>query len=267
MTPSLPSDENSNTRLHSIVLFFILAFALTWGTSYVFGLTLGGAGTSLAYILSFLPAFGPFFAAIIVYSLTEGSTGLRHLFGQFTKFKVPIKWYLFAFFIPILVYFTQRTIGAFFHSPIANPFLNINWGAFNLLFIIQLLVGGGIAEEPGWRGYATPKLDTKYGPMITSIVVGLGWAFWHFPLYLNGARPLSSFYQFLIAVIALSFIYTWLYINTKSLPIVIIFHFMHNFALNLLYDVSSPIFGGLIYIVVVVILIVRYGPSLRKNPL
>ena len=265
MTPTLPSDENPDTRLHSIVLFFILAFALTWGTSYVLGRTVGGATTTLAFILSFLPAFGPFFAAMIVYSLTEGSTGLHHLFSQFIKFRVQIKWYLFAFFIPILVYFTQRTIGALFHSPISNPFLNINWDAINLLFIINLFVGGGIAEEPGWRGYATPKLDAKYGPMITSIVVGIGWAFWHFPLYLNGSRPLSSFYQFLIAVIALSFIYTWLYINTQSLPIVIIFHFMHNIALALFYDISSPIFGGLIYSVVAVVLIIIYGSGLKKS--
>jgi uncharacterized protein len=47
-----------------------------------------------------------------------------------------------------------------------------------------ILVGGPLLEEPGWRGFALPRLQEKFGPLAGTIVLGLLWAAWHYPHYL-----------------------------------------------------------------------------------
>lgn len=41
---------------------------------------------------------------------------------------------------------------------------------------------GAVLEEPGWRGYATPLLQTTgWSPLTTALVVGAVWGLWHIP--------------------------------------------------------------------------------------
>lgn len=55
-----------------------------------------------------------------------------------------------------------------------------------LLFVA--LVGGG-QEEPGWRGFALPRLQERMSPFRATLVVGLLWAFWHLPILLTSENP------------------------------------------------------------------------------
>lgn len=46
------------------------------------------------------------------------------------------------------------------------------------------LLGGPLNEEPGWRGFALPRLQQLYGPLRGNLLLGLLWAGWHAPLML-----------------------------------------------------------------------------------
>ena len=46
------------------------------------------------------------------------------------------------------------------------------------------LLGGPLGEEPGWRGYALPRLEAHLGPLWASLVLAFLWAGWHLPLFL-----------------------------------------------------------------------------------
>ncbi|WP_420028571.1 CPBP family intramembrane glutamic endopeptidase [Halorussus lipolyticus] len=48
-------------------------------------------------------------------------------------------------------------------------------------FVTIALIGGG-NEEPGWRGFALPKLQERYAPVPATLILGVVWAFCHLPL-------------------------------------------------------------------------------------
>lgn len=52
------------------------------------------------------------------------------------------------------------------------------WLPFSLLFGFIL---GPLGEEAGWRGYLLPDLLRRYPPLVSSFVLGLITAIWHFP--------------------------------------------------------------------------------------
>jgi hypothetical protein len=65
----------------------------------------------------------------------------------------------------------------------------------------------------------------------------------------------------------LSIIYTWLYIQTESIPIVALFHIIHNFSVFLFLDVEITFLsgGGIVYAIIAIIIIIFYGPSLNER--
>lgn len=50
------------------------------------------------------------------------------------------------------------------------------------LLIAMFLDAGAVFEENGWRGFALPLLQVRYGPLLGSVVLGLLWAGWHIPV-------------------------------------------------------------------------------------
>jgi hypothetical protein len=92
-----------------------------------------------------------------------------------------------------------------------------------LMLILISPLGGAGGEEPfGWRGYAQPKLQEKWGkwsPLIASLIIGIVWAVWHLPEFYNPtstqyALGWSGFVPLLIMEITNSIIMTWLYNKT-----------------------------------------------------
>jgi membrane protease YdiL (CAAX protease family) len=102
--------------------------------------------------------------------------------------------------------------------------------AYPTSFTVSLLIDGPLGEEPGWRGFALPRLQQLQGPLIGSPILGILWAFWHLPYFWmpEWGTPKGSALDivwFLLADIALTIIYTWVFNNTKgSLLIIILVH-------------------------------------------
>ena len=58
-----------------------------------------------------------------------------------------------------------------------------------LEFLHVFLLTGGINEEPGWRGFALPRLQARYPVIVSVLIVWIFWAAWHLPLDLAGGDP------------------------------------------------------------------------------
>jgi uncharacterized protein len=99
----------------------------------------------------------------------------------------------------------------------------------NMLFVT-------LGEEPGWRGFALPRLQQRYGPVPGTIVLGTLHSFWHLPTGFIAGGPLypfalTTFVTFVLTGMAGSFIYTWFYNHARgSILIAILIHGAANAA-------------------------------------
>jgi membrane protease YdiL (CAAX protease family) len=90
-----------------------------------------------------------------------------------------------------------------------------------------LLVGGPLGEEPGWRGFAFPRLQRQYGPLVGTLILGPVWAFWHVPIWLTAWRvaEMQNIYNVILFVLFISlwtFVFTWVFNNTRGSVLVAI---------------------------------------------
>jgi membrane protease YdiL (CAAX protease family) len=133
-------------------------------------------------------------------------------------------------------------------------------------FFYILLIGGG-QEELGWRGYALPKLQTRYSAAISSLILGVVWSLWHLPMMFVPGSSLQGvpFPLYAILLTALTFVYTWLYNNTESILACVLYHTWSNFAAAYLtVNITDPMLGLLALAVqfgVVILLLVVFGPK------
>jgi uncharacterized protein len=111
------------------------------------------------------------------------------------------------------------------------------WQKILILFLVFILGFDGLGEELGWRGFALPYLLERYSTLVSGLILGALWAIWHFPYALTRGTFLSAvpLHWFFINLLALSVIYTWIFIHTHgSLLLALLFHAAGNTTSNLL---------------------------------
>jgi len=109
---------------------------------------------------------------------------------------------------------------------------------FLLIQIANALIAGytinalfGLGEELGWRGYLLKALQNKkFLPV--SLIIGIVWGLWHFPLILLGhnypQHPVAGVGMMLIFCILLTPMMIYIVIKSKSVITAAIFHGANN---------------------------------------
>jgi membrane protease YdiL (CAAX protease family) len=222
-------------RRRPTATFFLLAFGLSWlaWAPYV----LGGTGLGVlpfsvpgGQLLGVLPGafLGPLTSAFIVTSLVDGRAGLRHWGARLVRFKVGWRWYAVVLLgVPAVLIGTTMLLPASW-GHVANPGLSLL--ALYLPMLVLQFFTTAMAEEPGWRDFALPRLQERFGAIRGTVLLGTLWGCWHLPLFLSQwggwphVSPLAPV-EFVAACIPLSLVMTWVFNRTgQSLPIVMILH-------------------------------------------
>lgn len=162
-------------RQHPIGGYFLLAYALQWLWELpMFGLRHQWfAGPWL--ILS------PTLAGFLMAWITEGKAGLRRLLQRCLHRRVGVQWYLVAMLsIPVLFILSLLLMPGGL-TTFTMPSLNFLF-TYLLAFVFKFFAAP-FTEEPGWRGYAQPLLQERYGPLGGSLILGLFWGLWHLPFW------------------------------------------------------------------------------------
>lgn len=212
-------------KTHPLISFFIIVFAIMYLAGIVGIFSLVPPSSFIFFWI--LGSFAPTIAALIVLGITDGKPGIKKLFKSFLIWRVGFKWYFATVSIVILsiivsfaYLFSQNS--AIPTIPILGLFLMLPMGLFL----------GPLSEEPGWSGFALPRLQSKYNAFTASLILGVLWAVWHAPLWFISGSPQSTmpFWLFFIALLAVRFIMGWAYNNTNgSLIIAVLFHLFFNF--------------------------------------
>jgi CAAX protease family protein len=165
-----PKFPGQNTR--ELVVYFVLAY----GISAALWLPLLTGRSHSRFSLS-VGTFGPTLAALVTHWVFARNLRAVRLWTTLPRFLLGVG-------AGVSVVLLAAFAAALFMT--RSGFDRWQWTA--LWQIVTLfgpnLLGGPLGEESGWRGYALPRLQRRFNPVTSSLIVGFLWANWHLPLML-----------------------------------------------------------------------------------
>ena len=184
---------------------------------------------SALYILG---ALTPAVFGIIFTINADGREGCRKLMKSSIAQPVSWKWVLVSVLTFFVLLFLSRLLFSRFESDLPESSKVTSVLSFFTFTFSVFLVGGGLDEEIGWRGFLTRKLLERFRPVTVIAVVSVIWSIWHLPLfYIAGTNQASlGFFQFMLPVICMTVMITWLYYRTGSVLLCALFHTFGNVA-------------------------------------
>jgi membrane protease YdiL (CAAX protease family) len=185
-------------RRRELVIFFVLSYLIAWSTLPI--------GTFIA--------FSPLVSAIVVVLIAEGLPGLARLGRRVIRWRVNWIWYAAAIGLPLLVHAVGTGLNMAAGAPV--PLLDQFQPWYTLFLVIGLgmvnPLEGPLGEEPGWRGFALPRLQSKWSPLASTALLGLLITVWHLPLVFMPQFDLSL--PDIATTVAVTFWYSWLFNRT-----------------------------------------------------
>jgi membrane protease YdiL (CAAX protease family) len=198
----------------------------------------------------------------------RGRAGTRRVGSQLRDWLLGQGWPALAVCLLLPLGVEVLAVGVLAGLGVAVPAMS--WGGWPRYLhgavIAEGLIGPGLFEEIGWRGFALPQLQRRYSALVSGLIIGPVWAFWHFPNF-PAATP-SMLAVFIPKLMALSLIFTWACNSTQgSLLAVVLLHGAINASAQLF---DSPDAGvalrtdavaGLLYAAIAAGLVWRYGAA------
>lgn len=145
------------------------------------------------------------------------------------------------------------------------PTVDVKLLGMVILFFLYNIIYGGLSEEPGWRGFAFPRLQAKFSPLVSSLVLGVLWAVWHAPARFGGieAKSLSDTLVEWVLIVLVTVIFTWFFNRTKgSILVTALLHPAMNTATSFI----SGSLGALILLFVFMLFVIVLDRMWRRLP-
>jgi membrane protease YdiL (CAAX protease family) len=197
--------------------------------------------------------------------------GVRELLQTLTTWRVKFVWWLAALGLLGSSYLVAYAILTMFGQAIPAFPRTENFSQLlrlvPLVFLGTFLYGGPLGEESGWRGFALPRLQERFDPLFSSVILGTLWGVWHFPLHVQGFYDkLAVFtpnlaFALLMRVgsgIALAIVFTWLYNRTRgNVLLMVVLHTATNLSTGWLVPVGAGVYLGTILLAVALAIVDR----------
>lgn len=234
----------SNYKYKPLLYFsmtFLATYALWFAGAYVS--FQDESGTYMLFMLSGLIA--PFLISLVMILTSKNSDLKKDFVNRVINLRLIQPKMLPAF---ILIMPLAVVVSIFFSLPFGESISQFQIGegfSFSTGFVpvLLLLVLTATFEELGWRGYAFDSLHSKYSFFKASIIFGILWSLWHFPLiFVNNSYQYEIFHEniwfgvnFFVSIIVMGVIISWMWIkNRKSVIVAILFHFIVNMSAEIL---------------------------------
>ena len=260
------------TTKYQIIFFCVLAFFISWGSKLLFSAEDSGLinHNIPKGLLQIFAQFGPTIAGIISILVLSGKNGFLSLIKNLSRFNIKLKWYLFALFFELLIFFIIVLLYRSFNVVATNKDAIIWLRSIEGFFIntAYLTLLTGLGEEIGWRGFLLPRLQSFLPVILSSIILALINSLWHLrtsdvTLILEG--NLSGFWKSflpdmglrILITIPVIFVIVYLFNATKgSLIIMILFHGSSNASYEWVKEITEvndpsfflPLFAALLWL-------------------
>lgn len=249
--------------LGTLVPFFGLTFALTWGIAAIViaffervEALFGELGPSNPLFI--LAVYAPGIVGVFLVWRHDGVAGLSGFFRRLSLWRMPAAWWVFLILgVPAIFY-----VGAAMKGTLGAPLGFSSWTDVLPALTAALLLGP--IEEFGWRGIALPILQRRFAPLWAGLILGLVWAIWHIPAFLVSGTPQEdwAFVPYFGGVVLLSVIVTPMFNASRgSLLVAVLLHFQAN---NPLWPDAQP-WDALVLAVVAVIVVVLNWRALTSR--
>jgi uncharacterized protein len=228
-------------RRRPILSFFVLANLASWIAWIPYILSLHGlgvwhfqfpGGSGGGQLLGMLPGayLGPIGAALFVTTVVDGRAGVRAWARRLWRWNVNWRWYVGI----LLGVPATMVLAAFVASGGSAQLPSATIVVALLSGLLVQMVTTGLAEEPGWRDFALPRVQRLLGAPAAAVVIGALWGMWHLPLFLTewGGFPDVPWYrpvELVAFCIVFNVLMTWVFNRTgQSLPMAMMLHVSVN---------------------------------------
>jgi len=219
--------------LKQLFTFFILSYVISWTIWFPLYAPSFGQECLPTFLLNHgLGGLGPLLASFLTTFIYRKRKGVKELLKKCIQIR-PLAYLSIALLGPFLLVFVAATANYLVNDAdlnISGLWITKEFPSFSFLsFFFYNLVFFGFGEEAGWRGFALPRLQEKYGALSSSIILTMFWAVWHWPLFLY--RPgfvsmdIPGIFGWVFSLLTGSILLTWLFNSSRgSILICAIFH-------------------------------------------
>ena len=214
-------------KRHPLITFFVLTYALSWVAYPMWA--------SGLYPIAPVFSFAPFLVALVVLAITRGKSGVGGLLRRMARWRVGLRWYAAALLIPAGITVAAAVLNVLLGAQAPSSAELGSWTGLLVTFLAVLLIPGlgGAWEEPGWRGFALPRLQTGRSALFASLILGVLIAGWHLPLMFVG----QVHYADLLTIMGAVIVFNWVFNNANgSVLIIMLMHATNN-------TISGQLFG------------------------
>lgn len=245
-----------------VATWLLAATTLVLFASRLRGAPIGPPVIGFGLVLGTLPAF----VASRAFSRVEG---IRRHFRSLVVPRGNALWYLVALgafpAIQLAGVGITRVIGG--DSASGELAVSVDPSVAVLLFLHGFFFAGGVNEESGWRGFALPRLQRRFSPLVAALIVWVFWAAWHLPVDLASGDAAAAVLTNRLFLNAMwSILFMWVYNRTRgSLLAPALFHPAMNASGALLprTDAATILFAALVAAAILVDRMWRRLPGSR----
>jgi len=238
------NSNSSGSKCSRVWVYFVIAFGISWIVEI--GLALSGVSmkTESGSVLLSLAVLGPATAAIGLTYLTRDKIVIHDYWQRITDIRrISPKWFLVILLLPA----TLLGLGALLDLLSGGKGwafgMQISQFSGNPIYLIIITVFAPTFEEFGWRGYALGRLQLRWNALVSSLILGVLWALWHLPIFFIPGTYQNSlgvgspaFWTYMISVIPLTLLFTWVFNNTASSTLSAIL-------LHIVIDITAELFS------------------------
>jgi len=239
----------------------VIAFIVVWILASVIIITelIVGDQMDLSTPLVVVSVITGLLPAFVASSAFSTIPGVRAHLRTYIKPRGAFGYYLLALVlfpaIWLLGNVLSRALGM--KVPFSSYPVDVKLLGMMILSFLYNITYGGLSEEPGWRGFALPRLQAKFSPLVSSLILGVLWAVWHAPGRFGGieAKSLSDTLVEWGLILLVTVIFTWFFNRTKgSILVTALLHPAMNAATKFLAGSLGAIILLFIFMLFVIVL-------------